>query len=101
MQQGVFPDILKIGNITPVYKNKGSNKALIVIVQYRLSRYNLEKYLKRLSTIAYYCILLLLMYYYCITINATSHIGVSMQCVSNCVGDLDTLLATKIGNGRR
>ena len=29
------------------------------------------------------------------------HIGVSMQCVSNCVGDLDTLLATKIGNGRR
>ena len=27
MQQGVFPDILKIGNITPVYKNKGSKQS--------------------------------------------------------------------------
>ena len=26
MQQGIFPDILKIGRITPVYKNKGSKQ---------------------------------------------------------------------------
>ena len=26
MQQGIFPDILKVGRITPVYKNKGSKQ---------------------------------------------------------------------------
>ena len=27
MKQGIFPDILKVGNITPVYKNKGSKQS--------------------------------------------------------------------------
>ena len=26
MQEGIFPDILKIGRVTPVYKNKGSKQ---------------------------------------------------------------------------
>ena len=26
MKEGIFPDILKIGRITPIYKNKGSKQ---------------------------------------------------------------------------